>query len=70
MIPATILAVIDPLLTLPGGIEMGWRELSGVGVSCLVIFLSYALKESLSTKEHVHITRQERPDDAPSGSGA
>lgn len=62
MIAMLNLVVIDPLFSLPGGIEMGWRELSGVGVSCLVIFLSYALKESLSTKEHVHMTRHEAPE--------
>ena len=48
------------------GVEMGWREWSGVGVSCLVIYLSYALKESLQTRKHEHITRHGEGPTEPS----
>ena len=43
---------------------LNWREVMTISASVLIIFLSYALKESLSTKAHVHITKQEKPGSA------
>ena len=42
---------------LPEG--LGWQEISGVALSCFVIFGSYGLKELLSKKPLEHITRHE-----------
>lgn len=48
----------------PVGLVLTWREWTAIGVSCLIIYLSYALKESLNTKALVHITRQGSDEDA------
>lgn len=43
---------------------LNWRELMTIGVSISIIYLSYALKESVNTGRHVHITRQGSDEDA------
>lgn len=43
-----------------------WRELLTIGVASFIVWLSYALKESLQTRAHVHITRQGSDADATS----
>lgn len=41
-----------------------WRELTTITVAVAIVWLSYALKESLATRRHVHITRTSTGEDA------